>query len=208
MKKLILLLFIPLVFTCSSDDDSSDENNTIETPIKEFMMSNVFYYPQNFYYGGSEDPIIMDTYHIFDFQTEPFNRIAKKFWFINDWAINVCDGNGPETWEEHYLCTSFLDVSGGISVAESTGGIIYETDDKLVWKIDYDEDSLSDNINVEFTFIDNETISWKHFGYNYFEADAYAFWEATLSLVDEQELIDRLEYVNYTPADECSTCEY
>ena len=174
-------------------------------------MSNVFYYahmttdPSN-----PEGPQIVDyhTYYIFDFQTEPFNRIARKLWFNRfPNASPICDGNGPETWEEYYLCTSFLDVGASIPVAESTGGIIYETDDKLVWKIDYDEDSLSDNINVEFTFIDNETISWKHFGGDYFEAE-YSCWEDTLSVVDEQELIDRLEYVNYTPADQCSTCEY
>ena len=30
MKKLILLLFIPLVFTCSSDDEDNNSNETFE----------------------------------------------------------------------------------------------------------------------------------------------------------------------------------
>ncbi len=206
MKKLILLLFIPLVFACSSD--SSNDNNTIETPIKEFMMSNVFYYaymtadPSN-----PEGPQIVDyhTYHIFDFQTEPFNRLTRKFWFDRFPTANpICDWDDPQTWNDAYLCTDLL-ASANIQISESNGGIIYETEDTLVWQVDFE--SWESPINVEFKIIDNQTISWKHFGGDYFEAE-YSFWEDTLSVVDEQELIDRLEYVNYTAANLCSTCTY
>ena len=130
---------------------------------------------------------ILDTYHIFEFQTEPFNRIAKKFWFKNGWETPICDWDDPQTWNDAYLCTDLLG-SANIPISESNGGIIYETDDTLVWQVDFE--SWESPINVEFKIIDNQTISWKHFAGNYFDEE-YSFWEATLSVVDEQELIDR-----------------
>ena len=111
MKKLILLLFIPLVFACSSD--SSDGNN-----LREFMTSNVFFYQENSItaYDG-----LVDHYVKFDFD-ESNQSLGRNFWFT-DYDGTLCFDD--VIYSQCYVCN--YELWGGDIISETDNKIVLQT---------------------------------------------------------------------------------
>ena len=182
MKKLILLLFITLVFTCSSDSSETDSNNdsnsnNIDVPLKEFLSSNVFFYPIDgmIQVTGTTISVEFENYLLFDFQTQPYSRIARELRFLNEDGYACGEPNGL-TWAEIYYCQDFGHHWSRIEDTDM-GELVEESDDKLIWALEMEGNTTE--YFVEFTVIDNETILWKNYSGENSET-GFVFWEQTL----------------------------
>ena len=184
MKKLILLLFIPLVFTCSSDS-GDDNNNSI---LRDFLKENVFYYEYqgwiNYGYEGFDS-----RYVVFDFQEQPYQQLSRLFSF-SEYEGPACGPNDTTLVSDSYKCNEQWIL----------GQIVEETNNKIVWQ-------SQNHIQLEITKIDNQRIlhTWINVNPGLEEPDVTGTLELQLSSFEELE--EQLEDVGHTPQS-CNTCTY
>ena len=106
MKKLILLLFIPIMFTCSSDDTDDDSSETNSESFREYLNTNVFILE-----GLSNEDNI-------DYPYEEFIRFNLIDGLGSSWCTALfsespnLNGTSNEPWNEYILqwmsCESYI----------------------------------------------------------------------------------------------------
>ena len=188
MKKLILLLFIPLVFTCSSDstDDNSNQqqtpNNSIIIDGNETILKSAFFNANL----ASEDGGII--FHSCPFDVNFFNSICEgnfiNFECTDQWVelvlgyegnnhggnIGIPDGTyiTDEDWSDDDGTTRF-----DVNIFKQ--GEYNWIDDSITGTINITRNAPSTNINPYA----NYTISWEFIGPNgetitgYYNGDIY-----------------------------------
>ena len=127
MKKLILLLFIPLLFTCSSD--SSDENSEPVLGVdnlSEYLEGKYFYYSFNLSGGGG------NAIEIFNFQENGVRDVV----FVCGAFGGVCNSNSNGDGGCHSFCSTitssliidlpdYMEYSNGNKIGLVDGEIFY-----------------------------------------------------------------------------------
>ncbi len=127
MKKLIILLFIPLLLTCSSD--SSDDNNEPVLGVdnlSEYLVGKYFYYSFNITGGGN-------AVEIFHFQENGLRDVV----FVCGAFGGVCNSSPNGGGEScHNICSTinsnliidlpdYMEYSNGNKIGLVNGEIFY-----------------------------------------------------------------------------------
>ena len=113
MKKLILLLFIPLVFACSSDDSNSDSQT-----LKEYLTSNIFVNSDNDIFEGIE----YDNERFIEFIFEEGIGNGWNYIVISNIPTTICPGY-EETWDS---CIHTSNQGDGFIIGGGENSLIWE----------------------------------------------------------------------------------
>lgn len=119
MKKLLILLFIPLVFTCSSDSSDEESANSEQT-IREYLTSNIFKRD-----GSTNFPEVKEFYKPVLVEGNIYTHYEFRYMYEEYANAKACHTLNDNVWGECYKTMECYD-SNMTYVTEDDNQIVFD----------------------------------------------------------------------------------
>ena len=190
MKKLILLLFIPLLFTCSSDDDNSNSENSNQISNDDDLILCTSYTRQRMN-SNTEDYIWTASATYSGSKTISSSYIQYTY---NSATQSVDE----EIWYKNHIYSGDLEVStytnyevNGVTTVNSVSEDYEYNDDGLIVK-----ESITYFLNDEVISYEERFFSWTNENLTRQQTDENGQLISVINLDSNNNILEEIQYEN------------